>query len=231
MSYSATTNMIVSNVLHPHDTSNIIQETTYSNASGTSSLIGHYELAFPGMLHNRIRISTSGTLVSRQDVIMTDNLSYVGQGRSINEALQIRLVVPNIAEVEASGVYSYTVSRFPMQGGNYSYPGLNWNFHWHQEFLEKWSADCNISQVYTSISGKSLQSTPALLSMSAQRDLFARNQATVSISVNDLFNSSTALSQNISQTGMTQTRSNLIGRYFLVGIMFKLEKFRQMKHQ
>ncbi len=230
LSFTTTSNMIVENVLHPHDTSNVIQETTYANASGCYSLTGHYEVDLPAIFNNRIRISASGTLGSRQDVIMTDNHIYNGQGRTLNQAIQVRLIIPDVTEAEVSTAYSYTVSKYPMNEGSYSYPGLNWDFHWRQEFLQKWSADYNMSQVFTGMPGKGLQANPALLNLSVQRDLFSRNQMRLTFSINDLLNTSSAISQNITATGMTQSRSNLIGRYFLLGIVFKLEKFRKIKH-
>jgi hypothetical protein len=230
VTYSATKNTIISNLVYPHDTSNIIQETTFLNANGARSLLTNYHLDLPAFMHQRLQISANGAINQTQDALMSDNVPYNEKSLKFIQGLQLNFLIPDLLEATLAGDYNHTLSQYSSgEAGSYSSSALIWSFHWREECWHKWTLESALNQIFTGVSGKRLQSNPAIINLSLRRDLFLGNQGTLSLSVNDLLNTATGFSQNIGLTGITQYRTSLIGRYFLLSMIFKLERFRKYK--
>jgi Outer membrane protein beta-barrel family len=228
LTYTAAKDIIVSNLIYPHDTSNIVQETTYTNANGSRSLLTNYQMDLPALLQRHIQISANGTIAQKQDALMTDNIPYKEKSLIIIQGLQFNFLISDIIEATLAGNYTHTLSQYSSgEEGTYSCPVITWSFHWRQQFWQKWVMEYTLNQIFTGVPGKSLQPNPAIINLSIRRDLLPRNQGALSFSVNDLLNTATGFSQNIGPTGITQYRTNLIGRYFLISMILKLERFRK----
>jgi len=228
LTYKATTNSIIANLVHPQDTSVVIQQTYFLNANGTSSLSADYRLDFPALLKKHIHISAFGIIGESQNALMTDNMPYKVIAKSWVQRLKVSLNLPDIMEAEFFGSYSYNISRYSAGSGNsFSYPGLDWSFKCHQEFLQKWILEYYLSQEFSELPSKALQGNPPLLNISIQRDIFARNQARISFSINNLLNESASYAQNVGSTGITQSKVIAINRYILLTIALNGETFRK----
>lgn len=226
LAYSNSWNMIISNLVHPHDNSSVVQETSYLNANGFYSYGLNYRFDFPSILHKWIRISVDGNIGTINNAVMTDNVLYSIKSFGWGQGLQISLNIPNITETVLATSYAHTLTSYPPgKGIPFSSSTLNWLFNSRHELFQKWVLNYNVSQVFTTGQNNNLTANPAILNASLQRDLFPKNQARIIFAINNLLNSNTGTSQSITSTSITQNQSFLIGRFFLISIAFKLERF------
>lgn len=227
LDYKSTSNMIISDLIHPKDSSAVIQRTEYVNANGFHSLGVNWRLDIPAVLHKRLRINTSGQIGQTQNAIMTEHILYTGHNLIWGQGVQFSLDIPDLIEADLGGHYIRTLSMYSTGGSStFAYSSFEWSFHNRNELFRKWILDYGITQSLNQTPGSRLQPNSALLNVSIQRDLFSKNQANISLSLSDLLNRSTGVTQTVDPTGVTTSKINLIGRYFLLKFIFKIDKFR-----
>ena len=227
LTYNSTQNMIVSNLVHPKDTSSVVEKTTFLNANGFYSFIGNYQLVSPAFLHKQLRINLEGNLGTSHAVAFTDNVSYNTSTLTWSQKLKIDLNIPNVTESSLAGTYTHTLTRYtPGSSSSSSFSTFTWSFYSLHYLFQKWAIRYNISQAFTSRIDGSLQTNPAILNVSIQREFFRNNRASLSFSANNLLNSNTGVSQTVTPTSFTQSRTLLLGQYFLLSFKLKLQKFR-----
>jgi hypothetical protein len=66
---------------------------------------------------------------------------------------------------------------------------------------------------------------PNILNVYVERRFLKNNMATIRVSGNDLFNEQTGYSLTSSATSLTETNTNKLGRYFLLTLNIRLQKF------
>jgi hypothetical protein len=230
VSYNTTSGMIITNLLSPRDSSSVIQQTEFLNANGSWSLGLDYRLDLPAIFDKRLRVSTFGGFGESQNATMTNNILYTVGSVSWKQNLSIGVVIPDLLEEGLSLNYTYTVSKYSISNGqSHGYPALDWSFQSAHEIMPDWTLRGVLTQSFTSTPGKGLTANPMLVNASVEKRLFPRNQLRVNLSVSDVLNSSSGVSQAITPTGVTQYRASLIGRYFLLSATLKLEKFHSKR--
>jgi hypothetical protein len=227
LTYANTQNMIASNITHPQDSGVVVAKTTYVNLNGFNSLKLDYHFNFPSFWQRRIRVISTGILSLNHSANLTDNILYTVSNLVWAENLQINMVIPDQIESTLSGGYQRSLSRYSA-AGNASPPlsSFYWAFSSLHTFFQKWILNYTVNQILTSGTGESLKSTPVLMNASLRRDFFAKNQFGVSFSVNNIFNQNAGVSQSATPTSLIQSRTNLVGRYFLIAVVVKFEKFK-----
>jgi hypothetical protein len=225
--YSITHNSIIQNLIHPKDSSQIIQATTYLNAGTTSNLHEDYHFTLPAFLNKHLRITLNGSLSRSQAINMTDNLQYITKAWAWAQSFHLQLIIPDMIETDLEGGYSLTHSVFPLSGNLPSVIksaaiALNSRHY----FFKKWILNYRFSQPYTN-SGNKLQAAPCSFTASLQRQFLPRKKGTITFTGYNLFNQPVGVSQSVSPTGFSQSKSMLIGRYFLISFQFKLNHFHK----
>jgi len=225
--YAFNQDMIIPNLSLPHDTSAVIQRTSYTNASGLYLFNASYHLELPTLFHKHFRISTSGSISGNQSAIMKDSVLYRTNNWGWQQGLTFSFDLPNVILSELSGSYVQNRVQYSSnEGTSFSAASAGWSFNSYYYLLRRWVLSCVLYQYYTDGGGGSWQTNPAMLNASFERDFFQKNQLKVRFSAYDLFNSSKGISQLVMANSITQNKANLIGRYFLFSVILKLEKFR-----
>jgi len=227
LSYYATKNMIIPNIVHSHDTSSVVQRTTYENANGFYSFSASYHLNFPAVFHKHLRISIIGNLDKHRTPSLTDNVFYSSSNLNWGQGLSFNLDIPDIMESELSGNYTNILSKYASGVSPYSSSYASWGVNNRHFILKKWILEYSLSQFLVSGIGNRLGSNPAILNASLQRQFFKNNQVTFSLSAFDIFNGNTGVTQMSTATSVTQNRTTLLGRYFTLSVQLKLQKFHQ----
>ena len=227
LTYNSTQNMIVSNLVHPPDTSSVVQKTTFLNANGFYSVFCNSRLVLPALLHKQLRISSEGNIGTSHAVAFTDNVSYNTSTLKWSQGIKIDLNIPNTTESSLAGTYTHTFTRYtPAAASSSSFSTFTWSFYSLHYLFQKWAIRCKISQAFTSRIDGGLQTNPGILNVSIQREFFRNKQASFTVSANNLLNSNTGVSQTVTPTSFTQSRTDLLGQYFLLSFQLKLQNFR-----
>lgn len=228
MGYNTTQHMIITNLVHPHDTSSVVQQTTFLNANGMNSLYGNFHISFPPFWGKRIRVTTDGSISNSHTISMVD--SVLNRANSLNwgEGMHVSMNIPNRLDVDFSANYNHTSTRY--QSGN-NLPSqsssASWSMTNRHTFFRQWIVNYSLSQSYTSGPGGILRSNPAMLNASMQWQFMRNNKATLSMVVYDLLNGNSGANQSVTPTSVTINRTELTGRYFFCTFLLKLSRFEK----
>jgi hypothetical protein len=226
--YAVIQNNIVPAITHPHDTTAIIQSTTYSNVNGSNNLAAAYHLTLPSFWNKHLTITLAGDLGSMQAISLLDNNQYRTNTINWRQRLLLRLDIPDILEYDVSGGYQLSTTRYTAAGTHpTSFPAANWGMQGRNFFLKKWIFSYGISQFFTSGASGNLEPNAVLVNGSLQRQFLAGNRLTCRLSVNNLLDSKSGNSQIITPTSITQNQSALVGRYLLFSMILNFERFRK----
>jgi hypothetical protein len=220
---------IVASLTQPRDTSSIVEKTTYTNLNGFNTLNFDYHLDLPAFWQRRIRVIASGNFGLSHTTNLTDSILYKIRNLTWNQSLQINLNIPEKIESSLWAVYQSSLSRYAA-AGSISPPisSFSWGMNSRYTFFQKWVFTYTINQTMTTGAGSALESNPVQMNAVLRRDFLSNNQVSLSLSMNNIFNQNSSFSQSTGPTSFTQSRTALAGRYFLVNMIVKFEKF---KHQ
>jgi hypothetical protein len=223
--YSITVNPIISSTVHPRDSSQVIQATSYTNAGQLTSLFADYHLTLPTFLKKRIRILLDGSVARSLNTMITDNQTYSNVSWNYNQTLHLQLIIPDHTEVDLQGNYMVTYAAYSSPS---QIPGTIQSaaiaIIAKQYLLSQWSVSGHFVQMLTS-GRNGLVPAPAALTASLQWQMLAHNMATISLTAYNLLNSMAGDSQAVSATSVTQTSTTYSGRYLLLTLMLKLQRF------
>jgi hypothetical protein len=226
--YSIIQNNIVPVITHPHDTSAVIQSTTYSNVNGCNNLAAAYHLTLPSFWNKQLTIILVGDLGTTQAISLLDNNLYRTNTINWRQGLRFRLDIPDLLEYDITGGYQHSTTRYTAAGTHpASFPVANWGMQGRNFFLKKWIFGYSISQFFTSGAAGNLEANPVVVNGSLQHQFLAANRLTCRLSINNLLNNKSGNSQIITPTSITQNQSALIGRYLLFSMVLNFERFRK----
>jgi hypothetical protein len=226
LNFTETSHTIIQDLTTPKDSSQVIQTTTWVNAGTTHVLAGDYHLSLPAILDKRLRINYSGGINVQQTITMVNNVQSPTASWTWSQALHLQLLVADLVETDLSGAYSETHTSY--SAGRilpvaFQTAWVSWNARYY--FLRHWIANFQLNQSYTG-NGSRLETVSPTLTASLQRQFLPHNVATVTLSGYNLFNQSAAAVQSMSATTFVQTRPILTGRYFLLGVIVKMQRFQ-----
>jgi hypothetical protein len=229
LNYGETRHSIIQNLSTPKDSSQVIQTTTYLNAGTTDHLTADYHVNLPAFLNKRLRINVSGSVGRSQTIIMTDSIQYLNSAWNWNQSIHLQLLIPDLIESDLSANYFLTRNSYAAGGNSAnSFQSATVTLRSRHYFLRHWIFNYQLSQPYTA-NGARLQTTPASLTASLQRQFLPHNRATVTLQGFNLLNQTAAAGQSVSATTITESRPQLSGRYFLLSFELKLSRFANEK--
>lgn len=225
LSYFETRHVITQSLTTPRDSSQVVEHASWINDGNIHGISGDYHLMFPGLFNNRLRIHYSGAVSSQGTITVLDSVRNPTRSVVWSQRLHIQLLVQDRCELELAGTYSQSRANY---SGSSSLPALfrsasvNWSSRYY--LLSSWILGSQLSQLYAS-SGNGLVATPAMVNASLQRQFLSHKMATITLSSYNLFNAPAAVAQSNSITTSVQTRPSLSGRYFLLSVAIKLQRF------
>jgi hypothetical protein len=228
MGYNVTQHSIIQNIVHPKDSSIIIQSTTYLNAGNLHSLNAGYHLTIPALLQKRLKITLNGQLARGAIPSMTDNILYMTSSLNASQGLHLQFMIPECIESDLSGNYNLTHTWYSAGNGTpVSFAGAEWSLNNRHYIWRHWILNYQLSQSYTGLRGYGLQKNPPSMTASLQREFLRKNRAVISIVGYDLLNTSSGITQSFSATNVTKSQTTLTGRYFFVQFLLKFSKFHE----
>jgi hypothetical protein len=70
-----------------------------------------------------------------------------------------------------------------------------------------------------------VNSNPLIINATLEKQFLSRKNLSLKLQAFDLMNENIGLNRSVTATGFTDTRSNRLGRYFMVSLVFRLNKF------
>jgi hypothetical protein len=158
----------------------------------------------PSMLYNEINISTTWVVTQTAGV----NLVF-------NDKLNLGL----------NGSVSYNQAAYTVQKNlNSKYFSQNYSADISYTFIKDWVLYTDYNQYIISGRSAGYNQTIPLWNASIAREIFKKRNAEIKVSVNDLLNQNKSITRTVGDNYLTDTRSNVVKRYFMLTFLYNLNR-------
>jgi hypothetical protein len=234
LSYNQSQNKIVTaRFNNPYGTSRTI---TYLNTNGFYSFNGNFAYTKP--FADRKFTATINTWGSfDNNISFTDSFRNNGQNWVIRPGVRFRLDLPDFIDVDVNSSYSInkTVTNYIDTTIATQVKSLILGINGKTYFFKDWTLGYDLSKIINQGYLNTKNSNPTILNMFAERRFLKNNKATLRFQAFDLFNQNTGISREVNGTTVTDVQNNRLGRYFLLTLNIRLQKFSgkaaQAKHE
>ena len=96
-------------------------------------------------------------------------------------------------------------------------------------YFKKWSLSFDLSHRINNGFNDFIRADPTIMNVYLERTFMKNNRGALRIQGYDLFNQNTGVSHDVFGIDVHQTRNNRLGRYFLISLNFRLQKFPDIK--
>lgn len=226
LSYSFTQNQIVANLIHPHDTSSVIQKTYFQNINGDNEIKINYRFETPILPH--FQISSWGSAAYGKTNTLADSLSAKYQTVTISQYLTLQYILPALLVFKWTTGYNYVNSHYPF-GNAASFTNTQIDSRIDEELylFHHWKLTSSLLLRWSGSNNSNLELTPPYLVSIIERSFLPNNQLSCKISVTNLLNSNSGNGQQVTATSISQYNNNLTGRRYMFSIKWAFEKFRK----
>ncbi|MFB5946183.1 outer membrane beta-barrel protein [Albibacterium profundi] len=217
--------IVVNRVSVPNTTK---QWTSYQNTSGYFDANAYYLYSL-SLIEEVLNVNFSGS------AIYTNNISYINfqknKGRYLvyTQGLQASVMQDDWLDIDFRGSYTlnHTSNSLVSLHDNVA---STWMFGvGGKTYFGKWAFSFDISQRVNNGYSDFINANPTLLNAYFERTFLKNNRGAIRIQAYDLFNQNTGFSHDVYGNETYQTRNNRLGRYFLVSLNFRLQKFPDLK--
>jgi hypothetical protein len=207
-----------------------INETRYINLSGAQTVTGRYNISKQS--NNRaVNLALNGSATYSYTPAMSNNVLYHQTNWRFDERFGPRITPTE--NIEINPFIGYNISRYfttLASRGNASLSnstqlnttslGINGRMY----FFKTWQINYDATKRYiTGISGGN--TTPFIINAGFEKEFFDRKNLVLTFNIYDLLHQNNFLQQSVTTSGTTNTISNALSRYFMVGLRLNLQKW------
>ncbi|MDB5002779.1 MAG: hypothetical protein JWQ34_1004 [Mucilaginibacter sp.] len=233
-------NAIVQNNNTPTVNGRKITETEYRNIGGTQSVVGRYSISKQS--ENRaINLALNGNVTYSFSPQMRSNLVYHQTTWRLDERFGPRITPSE--DFEINPYIGYDIARYFTSLPDIPDPGLNktlastgltnaatqletssLGLQGRMYFFKTWQINYDATKRFISgISGGN--TTPLIINAGFEKEFLAKKNLVFTFNVYDLLHQNNYLQKVVTGTGETNTISNTLSRYFMVGLRLNLQKW------
>jgi hypothetical protein len=201
-----------------------ISQTYYLNLDGAKSIVGRY--AFSKQSDEReVNLSLNGNVTYNYTPGMSNNELYHQTNWRFDERFGPR-INPN-ENIEINPFVGYDMSKYFTTLLNARATSLNTTslgLSGRMYFFKTWQINYDATKKYiTGISGGN--TTPFIVNAGFEKEFFEKRNLVFTFNVYDLLHQNNYIQQTVTATGVTNTLSNTLSRYFMVGLRLNLQKW------
>ncbi|MES2112875.1 MAG: hypothetical protein V4577_29260, partial [Bacteroidota bacterium] len=178
------------------------------------------------------------TVTLNGSAAFNNNVSYIEDQRNLgknwvfNQGVRLRVDLDSVMDTEINGNYSVNNTKYSLPS-SINTNAKTWtfgldgrNYFWYNLIL-----GYNLSQVITEGFSSTVKANPTLLSTYVEYQFLKKDIASLRFQAFDLFNQNTGISRTVSGNQIIDTRTNRLGRYFMLSFALRLQKFAGSQQQ
>lgn len=199
-------------------------ETTYENLNGSKSLGTNYSFS-KQLADRRYNLSLNGTISYGYNVAKSNNVMYHTTVWRVNQRLSPRFT-PN-DNIEINPYVAYDVQRsFTSLAGARPTTQQTISLAIDGRFFiaDAWRIKYNASKNFVTGLGD-LNTNPLVIGAGVERQLTKKNGLYLTFDVYDILKQNNFVQQTITTQGVTNTLSNTLSRYFMIGLRANFQKW------
>ncbi|MDN5285880.1 MAG: TonB-dependent receptor [Mucilaginibacter sp.] len=234
LSFSETQNAIVTNTSPVFNTdqsagtpqhNSTIQETHYLNTNGLYNVNGNYSFSKP-FAERKFTISASGSAGFNNNVSYIEDQRNTGKNWTWSQGLKLRVDIDSIMDSEISANYSTNTTRYSLPSSiNTDASTWTLGLDGRNYFFYSWVLGYNLSQTINHGFSSTVKANPTLLSTYLEYQFLKKHIASLRFQAFDLFDENKGISRTVSGNQIIDTRTNRLGRYFMLSFTLRLQKF------
>ena len=222
-------NAVTRNLIQVRDAYNSLRnETRFVNISGVYRINGNYSIS-KQFSNRKYNLSLSGFIAHNNGVSMSNNIENVTTTWSFNERFGPRFNPTTWLEVNPFVSYTFIKSdnTLPTSLDNRTNNlaiNLDGKFIIRKTLIFGYTAAKN----YVSGINANVTNNPLVINTFIQKEFWKR-RASLAFQAFDLLNQNNFINRNITDFGITDTKSNALSRYFMLRFNMRLQKWTGVK--
>lgn len=222
ISFSFTKDKIVNNVI---DRGFGSQETRYLNSDGFYTLFGFYNFSKP--IQNRKYVfNLGGNITYNNNISFIEGVKDRGANFLVGQRFATDIKIKKWLETSAGVNYTLNSSKYKVSTQLNS-DATAWTLtHSSRFFLPKnFRLNYDIDQSFNTGYAANVNSSPLIINAGIEKAFFKKQNASLKLQAFDLLDQNTSINRTVTGNSITDTRSNKLGRYYLLSFIIRLNKF------
>jgi hypothetical protein len=202
------------------------QETKYLNSNGYFTISAFYNISKP--IQNRKYVFNLGG-----NVTYFNNVSYVGNFKNkgenwiLGQRFSMDYKLKKWLESNVAFNFSLNNSVYSLQKQLNATTRAYTLSHNSRIFLPKsFILSYDIEKTINDGFGGTVSTNPLIINSTLEKQFFSKKNLTIRLQSLDMLNQNTNVSRNVTASGITDTRTNRLGRYYMATFVFRLNKFK-----
>jgi uncharacterized membrane protein YgcG len=201
------------------------QETHYLNTNGYYSMNGNYSFSKP-FDNRKFTVTLNGGGSFNNNVSYIEDQRNLGKNWVLNQGAKLRVDIDSVMDTEVSGNYSINTTKYSLPSSiNTNAKTWTIGLDGRNYFFYNWILGYNLVQTINQGFSSTVKANPTLLSSYIECQFLKKNIASLRFQAFDLFNENTGISRTVSGNQIIDTRTNRLGRYFMLTFTLRLQKF------
>ena len=202
-----------------------VQETRYLNQDGYYSTSAFYAFSRP-IKNRKFVFNYGGNALYNNNISFVNNEKNVGKNLILSQRLSTTITLGKWLETNIGGNYTYNRTKFSLNTlGNSTINNISLT-HYARFFLPKsfiliYDIDKSINDGYAN----NVKANPLIINSSLEKTISKKYNASLRFNAYDLLNENTNISRVVANSSITDTRTNQLGRYFMMNLIFRFSKF------
>jgi hypothetical protein len=224
--YSVTNDKIVTNLVRVIKNKIPTLETHYLNSDGFYNMFGFYSYSIP-MADRRYTLNLRGSARYNHNIAYSDNQENIGRNLVLSQRLRLLINPTPAFEVTPSFEFSRDANRNTLttsRNSNTTIRTYNVGAEGKITFLKSMVVGFDYTKAMNE--GYTVAvANPQILNAYLEKQFFKDRSGTLRIQGFDLFNENTGFTNTPGGNSLTQSRTNRLGRYFMLSFTMRLQKF------
>ncbi|RFZ85420.1 TonB-dependent receptor [Mucilaginibacter terrenus] len=204
---------------------NTAQETRYLNTDGFYSANGNYAFSKP-FANRKFTVTLNGGASFSNNVSFIEDERNVGKNWVFNQGARLRIDIDSLMDTEISGNYSVNTTKYSLPSSiNTNARTWTLGLDGRNYFFNDWVLGYNLTQTINNGFSSTVKANPTLLSTYVEYQFLKSHIGSLRFQAFDLFNQNTGVSRSVAGNQIIDTRTNRLGRYFMLTFTLRLQKF------
>ncbi|MDB5286493.1 MAG: TonB-dependent receptor [Mucilaginibacter sp.] len=232
LSFTSTSNKIVSNSKPVTDntssasgSNNTVQETTYLNTDGFYTANGNYSFSKP-FVNRKYTVTFNGGATFNNNISFIEDERNIGKNWVVNQGAKLRVDIDSLMDTEISGNYSFNTTKYSLPSSiNTDAKTWTLGLDGRNYFFNNLILGYMLTQTINKGFSSTVNANPTLLTSYVEYQFLKKNIASLRFQAFDIFNQNTGVSRTVTGNQIIDTRTNRLGRYFMLSFTLRLQKF------
>ncbi len=228
ISFSFTNDKIVNNTINRGLG---IQETQYLNSDGFFTAFGFYNYSKP-IQNRKFVFNLGGNITYNNNVSFVNSQENKGKNWILGQRFATDIKIKKWLETTVGVNYSLNSSKYSLQN-QFNSDASVWTFSHSARlfFPGNWKFNYDMDKSINSGYASNVNANPFIINATLEKALFKKQNASIKLQAFDLLDQNTSVNRSVTGSAITDTRTNRLGRYFMLSFVFRLNKFSGQAQQ